>query len=277
MIISFAKKILNIIGTLFDIIPLDLKIMKMKRIIYLVFLLPLILMSCEKTPVAHFSTNTDKPEVGQDVIFENSSENGKSYEWDFGDGFTSTERNPVHWYSGTGTYEVILTVVGKGGTDDVARLFLNVVIPTLLEIEVREYYDDYAVANASVILYPSITDWDAETNSAAEGFTDAGGTVVFAGLDNFAYYVDAWEQNHDNYTLAEEDYQTFIRTPDVLPNKITRFIAWVDYVEHTKGALKGKRTAKLLGLQRKPVSRNQPEATGTEGWEELYKKSIRAK
>ncbi len=252
--------------------------MKMKRIIYLALLLPLILISCEKTPVAHFSTNTNEPEVGQDVVFNNSSENAKSYEWDFGDGFTSTERNPIHWYSGTGTYEVTLTVFGKGGTEDVAKLTLYVVIPTLLEIEVREYYDDYAVAGASVVLYPSITDWDAETNSVAEGFSDDGGFIVFAGLENYSYYVDVWEQNHDNYTLRDEDYATFIRTPDVVPNKITRFIAWVDYVEHTKGELKGKRTARILSLQRKPAPRNQPEVSSdTEGWEELYKRSIRIK
>ena len=35
--------------------------------------------------------------------------------WEFGDGTTSTERNPVHTYTQAGTYQVRLTVTGPGG------------------------------------------------------------------------------------------------------------------------------------------------------------------
>ncbi len=38
-----------------------------------------------------------------------------SWEWDFGDGATSTETNPVHIYSAEGTYTVSLTVEGLTG------------------------------------------------------------------------------------------------------------------------------------------------------------------
>jgi hypothetical protein len=271
------RKLPGKVGKLFESVSSYLNITKMKRIIYLAFLMPLFLVSCEKTPEARFSTNTTEPVVGQDVFFKNSSHNAKNYEWDFGDGFISNEENPVHFYQGTGTFEVTLTVTGKSGITDVAKLTLYVVIPTLLEIEVREYYDDYAVPDASVILYPSITDWDAQTNSVAEGFTDGAGIVVFAELDPYAYYVDVWEQNHDNYTLAEEDYQTYIRTPDVLRNRINRFIAWVDYVEH-KGTEKGAKRAKIIGFERKHEIKRQPEVSSdTEGWQELYEKSIKVK
>lgn len=242
--------------------------------------MPLILVSCRKhhdyVPVAKFSVDTDNPVVGQDVYFFNDSQNGLTYDWDFGDGFISNEAEPVHYFAANGVYNVTLTVTSETGLEDDAELEITVSIPTLLEIEVREYYDDYAVPGASVLLYESITDWDNQVNSVAEGFTDQDGIVVFAGLDNFPYYVDVWEQNHDNYTLRQEDYQTFIRTPDVLPNKITRFIAWVDYVEHTKGALKGTRTARIVKMERKLPARNQPEASAdTTGWQELYKKAIK--
>jgi PKD repeat protein len=39
------------------------------------------------------------------------------WEWDFGDGQTSTEQNPVHVYEERGIYDVTLTVSGPGGTD----------------------------------------------------------------------------------------------------------------------------------------------------------------
>jgi PKD repeat protein len=253
----------------------------MKRIIFFALFLPLLLVSCHKDPEppeAHFSTNTIEPEVGQNVLFTNESINGTGYEWDFGDGFTSSERDPVHWYSSNGTYDVILTVFGEEGMSDQAQITLTVVIPTLLEIEVREYYDEYIVPDASVLLYPSITDWDNQLNSVAEGFTDEDGITVFAGLDNYAYYVDVWEQNHDNYTLRDEDYMTFIRTPDVIPHKINRFIAWVDYVEHTKGALRGTKSARIIGFERKAEVKRQPESgVDTEGWQELLKRSVQVK
>lgn len=41
-----------------------------------------------------------------------SSENAKTFEWNFGDGVTSTERNPMHSYAEAGTYTVRLTARG---------------------------------------------------------------------------------------------------------------------------------------------------------------------
>ena len=40
-----------------------------------------------------------------------------SYNWDFGDGNTSTAANPSHTYTAVGTYNVTLTVIGPGGMD----------------------------------------------------------------------------------------------------------------------------------------------------------------
>ncbi|MDT8304067.1 MAG: S8 family serine peptidase, partial [Sedimentisphaerales bacterium] len=40
-----------------------------------------------------------------------------TWTWDFGDGTTSTERNPSHTYQEAGSYTVSLTAVGPGGTD----------------------------------------------------------------------------------------------------------------------------------------------------------------
>lgn len=204
--------------------------------------LPLILLSCEKTPVASFSTDTDEPIVGQPVAFNNNSHNGESFEWDFGDGYMSNDSNPVHTFSSTGSFEVTLTVTSKRGGSDMASLTLNVVIPTLLEIEVREWTESgngNVVPDASVILYPTLPDWDNQTNSVMEAFTDADGIAIFSNLDPFVYYVDVWETTHDNYQLASEDVG-FIRTPEVLAHKITSFIAYVDVVSHTSGVSRNR-------------------------------------
>lgn len=244
----------------------------MKKIIFLSLVLPLILFSCEMSPRAYFSASPADPVVGEDVWFTNESENVASFEWDFGDGFISNEANPIHRYTSTGTFTVILKVWSGSGLSDEASLSLNVKIPTLLEVEVLEYYDEYPVEGASVVLYPTLTDWENETHSVNEGFTDSEGKTVFADLDNIVYYLDVWETNHDNYALKADNIG-FIRTSEIIPNRINRFIAYVDYVEHGKG--EGRRDVSMVirKLERKPEQKKQPEASSdTSGWQELYAK-----
>ncbi|HWY17293.1 MAG TPA: PQQ-dependent sugar dehydrogenase [Solirubrobacteraceae bacterium] len=49
-----------------------------------------------------------------------------SYRWDFGDGGSSTEADPQHTYSETGTFEVHLTVTDSKGNSDNAYLTLHI-------------------------------------------------------------------------------------------------------------------------------------------------------
>jgi hypothetical protein len=246
----------------------------MKRIVYLFLALSLILFSCEKSPVASFSTDTDEPEVGRPVVFNNNSDNADRFEWDFGDGYVSDESNPVHTFTSTGSYEVTLTVTSKNGHTDTAVMTITVIVPTLLEIEVREYYSDDLIPNASIILYGTLPDWNNQENSIVEGFTNGNGVAVFSHLDPYVYYVDVYEANHDNYTLAAEDIN-FIRTPEVLAHRITRFIAYVDIVDHGKGAARGTRDFVIKKLERKASEKRQPVADGgTDNWQELYSRRV---
>ena len=195
----------------------------MKKLPLFLLILPLILISCEKRPDAYFSVTPGDPVVGETVFFSNNSANAERFEWDFGDGYISEDVNPTHAYMASGSYEVILTAYSRNGNTSSASLTIDVKIPTLLEIEVLEYYDEYPVEGASVRLYPTLSDWDNETNMVYEGYTDTDGKVVFADLDAQVYYVDVWEATHDNYALRNEDVG-FIRTPQVIPNTINRFI-----------------------------------------------------
>ena len=51
---------------------------------------------------------------------ESDDEDGSvaSWQWDFGDGATSTEQNPTHTYGSPGRYDVILTVTDDDGAED---------------------------------------------------------------------------------------------------------------------------------------------------------------
>ncbi len=63
-------------------------------------------------PAASFTAAVDV----STVTFTNTSTGGNSYLWNFGDGQTSEEENPVHEYSEDGIYVVILTVTNGCGS-----------------------------------------------------------------------------------------------------------------------------------------------------------------
>ena len=246
----------------------------MKKIIYIALSFSLILFSCEPSPRAYFSADPGDPVVGEDVWFTNQSDNAVDFEWDFGDGYISNEPNPIHKFTSSGPITVVLKVWSSNGETDEASLTLDVRIPTLLEVEVLEYYELYPVEGASVILYPSLNDWEKETNMISEGITDPDGKVVFADLEKKVHYVDVWEENHDNYTLKQEDIG-FVRTPEILPNRINRFIAYVDFVDHGKS---GRRSNEVVirKIVRKSSEMKQPEySSDTSGWQDLYSRAVK--
>jgi PKD repeat protein len=58
---------------------------------------------------------------GLTIDFNNTSTGGSSYEWDFGDGNTSTVANPSHTYLSAGEYEVELIVTNACGTETIIQ------------------------------------------------------------------------------------------------------------------------------------------------------------
>jgi len=70
-----------------------------------------------ETPVAGFQTAPVTGRAPLTVKFtDESMGNIDTYTWDFGDGRTSEEQNPSYTYDRQGTYTVMLTVAGPGGT-----------------------------------------------------------------------------------------------------------------------------------------------------------------
>ena len=215
----------------FDITALIYAVMK--RMIFLTAVTAIMLTSCDIHPEAYFYTDKISAEIGEEIFFTNGSDNASSFEWDFGDGTWSDAVNVAHSYSASGTFTVVLSAYSSSGNVDKAYADIEIVSPTMLEVEVLEWYDQYPVKGASVILYPTEADWDNETNAIVEGFTNSAGKVIFTDLGPFVYYVDVWHATHNNYTLRDEDVG-FIRTDQLLKNELNQFIAWVDYTG-TKG------------------------------------------
>ncbi len=64
-------------------------------------------------PLAFFSVI----QSGGTASFSDASLGAESWFWDFGDGNTSSEQNPVHVYAASGNYQVVLVVSNACGTD----------------------------------------------------------------------------------------------------------------------------------------------------------------
>lgn len=60
------------------------------------------------------------------VKFTNGSLNATSYKWDFGDGATSTDKDPSHTYPNEGTYTVTLSATGGACTSKSAPIVIKV-------------------------------------------------------------------------------------------------------------------------------------------------------
>ncbi len=81
------------------------------------------LVTVHQNPTAAFDVYpTDVVNNEQVVVFYNYSQNDSTSLWLFGDGETSTEKNPWHKYLAQGTYNVILTVTSSEGCVDSAKM-----------------------------------------------------------------------------------------------------------------------------------------------------------
>lgn len=96
----------------------------MKKLVQNAWVLSLLFMaitmvSCDKDKlevISGFSYQVDATDFKK-VTFTNAAQNYTAVSWDFGDGNTSTELNPVHIYATTGAFTVKLTATGAEGTD----------------------------------------------------------------------------------------------------------------------------------------------------------------
>jgi PKD repeat protein len=86
-------------------------------------------------PVAGFSFNTRQNDDGTaTVVFNNSSTGAERFEWEFGDGQSSTEADPVHTYRDfKGDRAVVTLTAHRSGCSD--RISRQVEIPQAIPVE----------------------------------------------------------------------------------------------------------------------------------------------
>lgn len=82
------------------------------------------------TPVANFAAYPTTISIpNEPVITENRSSGASSYNWNFGDGFTSTITAPAHKYTKTGSFDIRLIVTNTKGCKD------TMLVPGIIALE----------------------------------------------------------------------------------------------------------------------------------------------
>jgi len=71
-------------------------------------------------PVAAFNQSTVFAEPGETVTFTNTSMNGETFAWDFGDGGTSNLESPGYNWTQAGSYTITLTAINADGKESTA-------------------------------------------------------------------------------------------------------------------------------------------------------------
>ncbi len=221
----------------------------MKKLILIAGVVSLIVTGCSIYPDADFAVDRTRVQPDEFVHFTNYSDDAIHYEWDFGDGYFSTEINPSHSYEYEGIYTVTLTAESRDGKIDRAYIDIEVIY-TLLEIEVAEWNSSeiiqFIVPDALVILYETYNDWLYDEYAVVYGYTDYEGFITFAGLDPIRYYVYAEAADvaepgdwYDNLDFPE----SYIHTQPLIPFALNTFLCWVDYfppLKYTKESRRDK-------------------------------------
>jgi PKD repeat protein len=158
----------------------------------------LVFVSCEEDPVPptpDFSYVID----AKTVTFTNLSTNATSYSWDFDDGNTSTETNPVHTYVAYGDYDVRLTAKGEGG-EEIKKITISVV-KVWPAITIDGSFSDWAAVESFYSGYGEASG----TLTEAKVTSDAAGSKIYVylkGTINADYPVIQIMINADGDTLT---------------------------------------------------------------------------
>ena len=108
---------------------------------------------------AGFAYSPGSPVLGRPVSFSDTSTGGPtSWEWDFGDGVTSTLQNPGHTYAAAGAYSITLTVKSGSNSSSMSRT-ISVTYADVIQAASPSYADvvlAISMANAGdTVLVPA--------------------------------------------------------------------------------------------------------------------------
>lgn len=159
-------------------------------------------------PVADFVADVTSGDAPLTVIFTNLSVGDfTTWAWDFGDGGTSTDANPVHEYTEPGTYTVELTASGPDNDTEEKIAYIEVTDePLFLELD----GDFVTEAGGSVSAMTDVTGNGRHTNTNSgnnptliAGALNGHDVVRFDGVNDYLRTPDLdWEGNPKTWIMV---------------------------------------------------------------------------
>lgn len=137
-------------------------------------------VNANKWPAAVINASTTGGDVSLPVNFNSTGSTDldgsiASYQWNFGDGFTSTQANPSHTFATPGARLVTLTVTDNLGAQTQQALMINATAPNLLPVAVASADKTSGNAPLDVIFYADGSyDPDGFTGNLEWLFSDGG-------------------------------------------------------------------------------------------------------
>ncbi|HXH19821.1 MAG TPA: PKD domain-containing protein, partial [Chitinophagales bacterium] len=125
-----------------------MKNMITSRLLPTAFIVFLSLLTTSAQVTADFSASTTSGCAPLRVEFINQSANSIEWDWNFGDGSTSFDEHPVHYYTTPGVYTVSLTAYGGGASDTETKVAYITVRG--FEVEVEGIGSTCGLANGSL-------------------------------------------------------------------------------------------------------------------------------
>ncbi len=187
---------------------------------------------------ACFSVSGTTHSMNEPVYFVNCSQGAVSYEWSFGDGFTSNQKSPMHTYTQEGTYQVSMTATGYESYETFTDA-VTISGSTDLDILVMYVGSEDPVSNCDVQLYGNETDWQNLTNPVSDILTTGtDGLVYFSDLYPIEYYIDAYRFVSDT-SYYSNFYQGYATLP-LDENQINYYNIYVELLYNTKKRHDGK-------------------------------------
>ncbi len=102
---------------------------------FVLFSAALFMFSCAR-PIANFTYDVEKKVAPSPIKFKNQSKKAESYEWDFGDGKTSSQTNPHHVFKTSGNYTIVLKAKkGEKVSTYEQKIFVEEPLDCLVELQ----------------------------------------------------------------------------------------------------------------------------------------------
>ena len=148
-------------------------------------------------PVANFTYTPAQPTILDTIQFNDASTDPDgsitSWLWDFGDNYTSTEKNPSHKYNTPGTYTVKLTVTDNDGGSATKSIQINVREATNVGSITGTVEDSNGTKLEGVVI--TVTSGGTTVGTAV---TDTAGRYTVSGLTPSKYDIKAHKDGYED-------------------------------------------------------------------------------